>query len=195
MRGARQATLPQAWAARPAPPPEPDADGDPAEDALLAAAALEAEAGPSFAAGPAGALWVFPRGGRLEERAYQVRAARAALLSNTLLCLPTGLGKTLVAAVVLYNFHRWFPGGRVLFLAPTKPLVAQQRQACARLMGIPAAHMAEMTGTLLGLRGACPRPSTTRLAPGCDPQFDKHCGGLSRGGKQRGLACRGSGAA
>ncbi|XP_075283427.1 Fanconi anemia group M protein isoform X2 [Opisthocomus hoazin] len=34
----------------------------------------------------------------------------------------------------------------VLFLAPTKPLVAQQMEACARVMGIPARHMAEMTG-------------------------------------------------
>uniref|UniRef100_A0A8C8VNG4 FA complementation group M n=1 Tax=Pelusios castaneus TaxID=367368 RepID=A0A8C8VNG4_9SAUR len=72
--------------------------------------------------------------------------ARAALLANTLVCLPTGLGKTLVAAVVLYNFYRWFPSAKLLFLAPTKPLVAQQMEACARLMGIPPCHMAEMTG-------------------------------------------------
>ena len=37
-----------------------------------------------------------------------------ALLANTLVCLPTGLGKTLIAAVVMYNFFRWFPGVRVL---------------------------------------------------------------------------------
>uniref|UniRef100_A0A8B9NZE5 ATP-dependent RNA helicase FANCM n=1 Tax=Apteryx owenii TaxID=8824 RepID=A0A8B9NZE5_APTOW len=72
--------------------------------------------------------------------------AGAALLANTLVCLPTGLGKTFVAAVVMYNFYRWFPSGKVLFLAPTKPLVAQQMEACARLMGIPGRHMAEMTG-------------------------------------------------
>lgn len=28
---------------------------------------------------------------------------------NTLVCLPTGLGKTLIAAVVMYNHYRWFP--------------------------------------------------------------------------------------
>ncbi len=32
-----------------------------------------------------------------------------ALLQNTLVCLPTGLGKTFIAAVVMYNFFRWFP--------------------------------------------------------------------------------------
>jgi hypothetical protein len=45
---------------------------------------------------------------------------QTALLSNTLVCLPTGLGKTLIAAVVMHNFARWFPevglegGGGVL---------------------------------------------------------------------------------
>ena len=34
---------------------------------------------------------------------------QTALLQNTLVCLPTGLGKTLIAAVVMYNFTRWFP--------------------------------------------------------------------------------------
>ncbi|XP_061468630.1 Fanconi anemia group M protein isoform X2 [Rhineura floridana] len=143
-RGGRQATLFQAWGSWPAPA----AEDEERELAALAEAA-EAEASSSsggFVGGAPGALWVFPGGGAVEERAYQVRAARAALLANTLLCLPTGLGKTLVAAVVMYNFHRWFPRGKVLFLAPTKPLVAQQRRACARLMGIPADHMAEMTG-------------------------------------------------
>ncbi|XP_025061405.1 Fanconi anemia group M protein isoform X5 [Alligator sinensis] len=46
----------------------------------------------------------------------------------------------------MYNFYRWFPSGKVLFLAPTKPLVAQQMEACARLMGLSRSHMAEMTG-------------------------------------------------
>ncbi|XP_015282137.1 PREDICTED: Fanconi anemia group M protein [Gekko japonicus] len=82
----------------------------------------------------------------MAERGYQVRAARAALEANTLLCLPTGLGKTLVAAVVLHNFYRWFPAGRAVFLAPTKPLVAQQRDACARLLRLPRRAMAQMTG-------------------------------------------------
>ena len=40
--------------------------------------------------------------------------------------LPTGLGKTFIAAVVMYNFYRWYPQGRIVFMAPTKPLVAQQ---------------------------------------------------------------------
>lgn len=44
-------------------------------------------------------------------RDYQFSITRTALFSNTLVVLPTGLGKTLIAAVVMYNFFRWFPEG------------------------------------------------------------------------------------
>ena len=39
-----------------------------------------------------------------------------ALTTNSLVCLPTGLGKTLIAAVVMFNYYRWFPHGKVVFL-------------------------------------------------------------------------------
>ena len=51
--------------------------------------------------------WVYPAG--TAEREYQVAIVEQALLHNTLVCLPTGLGKTFIAAVVMYNFFRWFP--------------------------------------------------------------------------------------
>ncbi len=45
----------------------------------------------------------------MPERAYQIDIINTALLQNTLVCLPTGLGKTLIAAVIMHNFTRWFP--------------------------------------------------------------------------------------
>ncbi|MCK9630899.1 MAG: DEAD/DEAH box helicase [Methanoregula sp.] len=60
----------------------------------------------------------------IEKREYQLSIAMKALDGNTMVILPTGLGKTAVALLVaasrLYN-----EGGRVLMLAPTKPLVEQ----------------------------------------------------------------------
>lgn len=60
-------------------------------------------------------------------RDYQFAITKKALFSNTLVALPTGLGKTLIAAVVMYNYFRWFPDGKVLrtyYLAqPTSNLV------------------------------------------------------------------------
>lgn len=60
--------------------------------------------------------------------------------------LVAGLGKTFIAAVVMYNFWRWYPFGKIVFLAPTKPLVAQQIDACYEVMGIPSDDMIELTG-------------------------------------------------
>ena len=83
-------------------------------------------------------------------RQYQVDIAKQAVLRNTLVSLPTGTGKTLIAAVVMYNFHRWFERGKIVFLAPTRPLVSQQIRACAQVTWISAEHMAELTGTVSG---------------------------------------------
>ncbi|XP_055989841.1 Fanconi anemia group M protein [Sorex fumeus] len=93
----------------------------------------------------AGALWIYPT--NCPVRDYQLHISQTALFCNTLVCLPTGLGKTFIAAVVMYNFYRWFPSGKVVFMAPTKPLVTQQIEACYRVMGIPQSHMAELTGS------------------------------------------------
>ncbi|GMF13393.1 unnamed protein product [Phytophthora lilii] len=81
-------------------------------------------------------------------RDYQLTIAEKALYHNTLVSLPTGLGKTLVAAVVMYNFYRWFPTGKIVFMAPTKPLVAQQIKACHEIMGIPLSDTAELQGNV-----------------------------------------------
>ncbi|EOD38035.1 hypothetical protein EMIHUDRAFT_200431 [Emiliania huxleyi CCMP1516] len=73
---------------------------------------------------------------------------REALAANTLVSLPTGFGKTFVAAAVMRNFLRWFPDGLVVFMAPTRPLVHQQRDACAKA-DLPAdGEAALLTGDL-----------------------------------------------
>ncbi|XP_047466855.1 Fanconi anemia group M protein [Mugil cephalus] len=90
-------------------------------------------------------VWIYPTNYPIRE--YQLKISEAALFKNTLVCLPTGLGKTFIASVIMYNFYRWYPSGKIVFMAPTKPLVAQQIEACYKVMGIPQAHMAELTGS------------------------------------------------
>lgn len=72
----------------------------------------------------------------LESREYQLNVAMRAIDANTLLVLPTGLGKTAVALIVaasrLYN-----EGGKVLMLAPTKPLVEQHLRFFEKLLVLP----------------------------------------------------------
>ena len=93
--------------------------------------------------------WIYPEGSQdFPTRQYQLEITETALKYNTLVSLPTGLGKTHIAAVVLYNYYRWFPQGKLLFLAPTLPLVNQQVQACYQIMGLPAADTALLTGRI-----------------------------------------------
>jgi ERCC4-related helicase len=91
--------------------------------------------------------WIFPVHPDYSLRDYQLEISHTAVQNNTLVSLPTGLGKTFIAAVVLYNYYRWFPhGGKVIFLAPTLPLVDQQVKACYDIMGIPAQDTAVLNG-------------------------------------------------
>eukprot|EP00804_Cyclotella_cryptica_P015445 CCRYP_008049-RB/>CCRYP_008049-RB protein AED:0.02 eAED:0.02 QI:108/1/1/1/1/1/5/398/1979 len=90
--------------------------------------------------------WIYPIDDKYPERSYQLQMAHTSIMTNTLVSLPTGLGKTLIAAVVMYNYYRWFPTGKVVFCAPTRPLVTQQIQACYKIMGIPELHTAEISG-------------------------------------------------
>lgn len=91
-----------------------------------------------------GDSWIYPT--NYPVRKYQYEITRVALFTNTLVVLPTGLGKTFLAAVVMYNFYRWYPRGKVIFMAPTRPLVAQQIEACYQIMGIPKEDTIELTG-------------------------------------------------
>jgi len=60
----------------------------------------------------------------VEQRDYQTNIAAEAMKESTLVVLPTGLGKTIVALILVAE-TLLRKKGKVLFLAPTKPLVQQ----------------------------------------------------------------------
>jgi len=68
---------------------------------------------------------------RVEERSYQVSMAKGCIQNNTLVILPTGLGKTIIALYVAVEF---LPKGKVLILAPQKPLLDQHYDTFSELM-------------------------------------------------------------
>ncbi|XP_045830757.1 DEAD-box ATP-dependent RNA helicase FANCM isoform X1 [Trifolium pratense] len=90
--------------------------------------------------------WIYPVNVPLRD--YQFHITQTALFQNTLVALPTGLGKTLIAAVVMFNYFRWFPEGKIVFAAPSRPLVMQQIEACHNIVGIPQEWAVDMTGQL-----------------------------------------------
>ncbi|KAF9451787.1 P-loop containing nucleoside triphosphate hydrolase protein [Macrolepiota fuliginosa MF-IS2] len=90
--------------------------------------------------------WLYPL--NKPKRDYQYNIVKNSLFENTIISVPTGLGKTFIAGVIMLNYYRWFPEGKVVFVAPTKPLVAQQIEASHQSCGIPGNDAAEMTGEI-----------------------------------------------
>ncbi|PIU62723.1 hypothetical protein COX58_00240 [archaeon CG_4_10_14_0_2_um_filter_Archaea_38_6] len=62
---------------------------------------------------------------KLKPRLYQEKILNDCVKSNCLVVLPTGLGKTIIA--LMLSIHSLKDSRKVLFLAPTKPLVEQHR--------------------------------------------------------------------
>jgi len=61
----------------------------------------------------------------ISTREYQDTIARSALTANTLVVIPTGLGKTIIALLVARERLAQHPISKVIILAPTRPLVLQ----------------------------------------------------------------------
>src|SRR3989344_8756691 len=61
----------------------------------------------------------------IEPRKYQLEIFETAKNKNTLVVLPTGMGKSLIGLMI--SIHRLvkYPEGKILILAPTRPLAFQ----------------------------------------------------------------------
>ena len=86
--------------------------------------------------------------GTLEKRDYQVEIAKNCLNENTLVVLPTGLGKTPIAALVSAFRLEKDMYGKILFLAPTKPLVEQHRNFFLKVLKIGPSEISSVTGKI-----------------------------------------------
>ncbi|MDO5846343.1 MAG: DEAD/DEAH box helicase, partial [Methanocorpusculum sp.] len=80
----------------------------------------------------------------IEERSYQTSIADHALSGNTLVVLPTGMGKTAVALLVAANR---IESGKILMLAPTKPLVEQHFRYFSQNLIVEEGDVVMFTGS------------------------------------------------
>ncbi|MGC9444499.1 MAG: DEAD/DEAH box helicase [Candidatus Methanospirareceae archaeon] len=88
----------------------------------------------------------FLKSNAVERRKYQVTIAEAAKQQSLMVVLPTGLGKTTIALLVLIDRVRQ---GKILFLAPTRPLVEQHTAFLKEVLALDEALIQLFTGSIL----------------------------------------------
>ncbi len=89
-------------------------------------------------------------------REYQKKILETCIKKNCLVVLPTGLGKTLIALMLTIERMKAFPGEKVVFLAPTKPL-AEQHQVYFKK------HLPELFGEMQLFTGSVNATSRKKL--------------------------------
>ncbi|MCG7848333.1 MAG: DEAD/DEAH box helicase [ANME-2 cluster archaeon] len=83
----------------------------------------------------------------IEQRLFQLNLAGMALKQSTLVVLPTGLGKTIVAMLVIAGRFTQ-KSGKALILSPTKPLVEQHAAFLKNSMNLSPEDIVVFTGSI-----------------------------------------------
>ena len=87
--------------------------------------------------------------GLVENRKYQISIAEEAKRESLMVVLPTGLGKTTIALLVIVERLAM---GKVLFLAPTRPLVEQHSAFLKEVLTLDPYLIQTFTGSVLADR-------------------------------------------
>lgn len=84
----------------------------------------------------------------ISHRQYQKNIIEKCSYKNSLVVLPTGLGKTVIGIMLLANVLEKYPHGKVLILAPTRPLVSQHTQSCKKMLNLNKEKIISFTGKI-----------------------------------------------
>jgi len=79
-------------------------------------------------------------------RLYQETILSTASIKNTLVVLPTGMGKTGIALLLAVQRLKSFPNSKILIVAPTRPLVEQHFNTFKQHLNIPENQFVFFTG-------------------------------------------------
>ncbi|MCY0851192.1 MAG: helicase-related protein [Thermoplasma acidophilum] len=82
----------------------------------------------------------------IQPREYQLNVFKNSIGQNTLIVMPTGLGKTIIAAMFIEKFYS--ERKKCLMVAPTKPLVLQHAKTIADSTGISENEIGVFTGEI-----------------------------------------------
>jgi len=84
----------------------------------------------------------------LTPRLYQETILATCVNKNTLVVLPTGMGKTVVCLLLAIQRLKQYPQSKIIILAPTKPLVDQHMQSFIKNMDIDENKLNLFTGSV-----------------------------------------------
>ena len=90
----------------------------------------------------------FLKENRLLYRQYQENIVNQCNNKNSLVVLPTGLGKTIIAILLIIKALEKYPKARIVILAPTRPLVAQHFKSCLRFLAVNDEDVVFFTGKI-----------------------------------------------
>ena len=85
----------------------------------------------------------------VEFRTYQSNISQSAFNRNTLVILPTALGKTIISLLVCANTLYNYKDKRVLIMAPTRPLVIQHMNLFFSVLKMLEDQIAAVTGKIV----------------------------------------------
>ena len=81
-------------------------------------------------------------------RHYQNNIANSCKNKNSLVVLPTGLGKTIIGILLVAYSLKKYPRAKIVILAPTRPLVAQHKASCIKFLDINPEEIISFTGKI-----------------------------------------------
>ncbi len=84
----------------------------------------------------------------IEAREYQINILKTVSGNNTLVVLPTGLGKTAIAVMLAAQRLEKFPDSKILIVAPTRPLCEQHRKSFSESLELPEKEIILLTGKI-----------------------------------------------
>jgi ERCC4-related helicase len=85
---------------------------------------------------------------KFKPRLYQEKLLGTCSENNSLVVLPTGLGKTAIAFMLAANRLTRYPESKIVMLAPTKPLVEQHLVSFSKYLNFPKSDFQLFTGAI-----------------------------------------------
>ncbi len=88
--------------------------------------------------------------GKIESREFQINIAEKCLNKDSLVVIPTGMGKTVIAALIAAKTLEIFPlNSKIIMLAPTRPLIVQHYNKFVEYLKLPIEKQKILTGRVV----------------------------------------------